>query len=513
LRNPFRASIASLALLALFASCDPNLGGGDPSTIVEEEHIIETDIPGGTRVSYYSASDVLLRYEDHFISDGHDIQVQYYSASGLLLYTYAYAWEDGQNVLIAYFDSQNRLSWYRAIEWAGPGLPSVIREYDAADILQWARRIEYGGGPEGDEEIMWVLYGPDLSVQSAVITVFDAESRPGMETSYQADEALLQASAVAPAAAARSLAAGPSTGATPRDIMALTLPVPPEMPLLALPNPDAMTIPVTGYRFWFYDAYGSTEVAFSADWFPLEAVRQDSRLGEAESASIEMEYYENGLPSRKRIYYGGVMALEASIEYDAIGFVTEVSTSGASLLLPLSYTLHYDDQHYVTRIDISSGDTLLQYFTYQYAGPVAPRSVSAARSFDPFSFLDDLLDANLTIRHYDGDNALVESFTVTALETGYGVRVDVNKPDGSLNGYYIVGYDEDGKRVSLSAHAANGTVTWSQSYGYAQYAGLFQAALEDAFQEAVVQYGRLSELYDLSGIEEMASAFMYDLLL
>jgi hypothetical protein len=500
------ALMAMLALVALFFSCNFDFDGNDDLNTEPELIEVRTDFTGGYRIEWFlpgtgGAADVLQRYEDHFVTGDRDVQVQYFNAAGAIQHTYLYQWTGEDNTLIAYFDAANALVWYRAMAYTD-GLVDVMREYDASASLQWARRYVYGGGADDAGLTLSALYASDLSLQEATVTLY-VDDLPSKETSYAAAEAIDEA--VAP----RTAVSGATGGPAPRAYLALTAPVPPAMPVLVLPDAETIVLPVTGYRFWFYDSMGTTELAFSPSWYPLSVARSDdSRI--PEDISVELEYDDANIPVEKRIYYGSHLALDAVVTYDEDGFPLTLATTGEALVAPLSYDVVYDDNKYVTRLNVTTAEgALLHYFTYDTEDfPDVPVTLDAAESFDIFGFYDGLLGADLYIHHYDGDGVEVERFHAYAAEGGSGVRIDVEDPadDYAVNGYFLALYDADGQRVSFASYSAAGLENWSYAYAYG-------ADYDAIVAEATLQYGRLSEMFDLSSIEELASAFWYDIIL
>jgi hypothetical protein len=489
------------AAVLLLSACDMSFITQD-TDLTDEAALIEetTDLPGGAghRVSWYiQEGHVLQYYEDHYVTDGKEVQIQRFSATNTLSYTYLMAYTGDNKTLLAYYSASNALVWYQAFTYTASNCVETIREYDAANALQWAGKYAYGSSAAPDKATVSATYASDFTLKAATITTFDATTgKPLEETSYALPEA------AASIAEARSVSA---SGASPRALLALTAPTVPALPATwDLPDPATISLPVSGHSLWFYDPFGTTAVAFSAAWYPLSVKRSDdSRL--TAPVTVDLSYDEQGRISGKTTRYGDVVALDATIEYEDASsfFPVRVDTTGRALYMPLVYDIAYDADHRPLTLTVSNADSVMARFDYEYAGPAVPTSVAALRSIDPFQFMDSLLTANLKIRQYDGDGILVETFNVVPVENG--VKVEVIWPDGSQHGYYLALNDSSGQTISLAAYSAAGAQLWINSYGYA-----------GAVEEAQAQFGRISEVIDvdLAGIGSMdGGSFLYDLLL
>ncbi|MBU0927994.1 MAG: hypothetical protein KKA67_09615 [Spirochaetes bacterium] len=495
--KPALGAIA-FALTMLLASCNFNfLGDADLSVSEDALRVVESEIPGGVRYSYYDSSDTLQYYEDRYSADGRVTQSERHAANGDLRYAYLYRYDAGGNkILTAYYDSSKALRWFQAYSFAGDRL-ETIAEYDAASALQWSRRYAYGDGTSGPLGEL---------VRSAS---FNAAGEPTAGSVYRYDggRAFLMTAYGGVSVAAAGASVSGSAQAS-RSLGDFAEPTTPAYSVPAIPSDDAFAaIGVSSYACWLRDAYGETQVSLDSAWYPTRVVREDSRLPDGKDVSVTIEWDSNRRISRKKSYYGSTLAFDVAMSYTPEGYPLRASTSGAALLLPLDYALAYEAGRPV-RLDVQSAGTTLQWFEYAYSGPPAPLSLEEARTVDPFAFLDGLATAGLKIRHYDGDDALVETIEFTA--EGTGLRLNVYDASGVLNGYYLAAYSGDSLIASLSSYDSAGAKHWGYEYGYADAASLADAA--GATLADFPELGRLSEAYITDDILDYAQGFVMDLL-
>lgn len=466
-----------IGLALALASC--NFGFLDDADLSGAGEVLReevTAITGGERHAFYNSADELQYYEDHYITAA-------------------------KTMLLAYYNASNELRWYRAFTYNGETF-ETIAEYDGADARQWSRRYQYGNGT--DAPLTAIAKAASFASDGtptgcAVYDEFDSSDRASFMTSYggvSCAVAGLSVAKAAPGVAARS---------TTRAIAPLKVPVAPVYAVPPIPDSPALdTLGVSGYTYWNYDSYGTSELSMDEDWYPVRVARVDSRV--AETVSMELSWSAGHRISRKMSYYGSTLALDVSMTYNDDGYPVQASTSGAAMLLPLDYELVYENG-VPARLNVSSNGSLLQWFKYEYTGAALPASLSAIRGIDPFALLDDLAESELTIEHYDGDDNRIETFEFLA--AGDDFRVNVRDSDNALNGYYLASYDAGGKIASLSAYDGADSLQWNNSYSYTD---LVEDAVLLSKAAGVSDFGRLAETYLTDDVQEYAKGFVMDLL-
>lgn len=85
---------------------------------------------------------------------------------------------------------------------------------------------------------------------------------------------------------------------------------------------------------------------------------------------------------------------------------------------------------------------------------------------DPFTFLGDMLTAGAAISEYDGDGALIETFSATSTTDGLTVEVrlptDAGEPGGDVNGRFQILYDDEGNCSSITAYGQDDEIAWRE---------------------------------------------------
>jgi len=532
------------AAATLLVSCTFDWPSGNNDLTEDTSSYTSTTETDATVEKVSSFKDeVLQSYEVRYIgdTDARTIdQVQYYSASGALKGSWVYARAaSGLVERAAYFDAESDLRYYNVYDYDDAGAVSAQYEYDGESVLQSARLYKKAdsGLSAGQLETV-AVFGPDATLQGGLQYYFLETSKTwNME--------------VALGSASSSLSGGitalnPTAGADSVDIAAetkleLTVPDLPTLPELAIPDFDALSasgqIAVSGYRFSYDDAYGNTLVALNQGWLPQSGSRKDTRL--AETISVELGYDDESRIVSKSTYYGSTLALKVVVTYattadGSISYIpVKVETTGAAMLLPLTYVIDYGPSHEVTALNVFSNDVQIRKLAYTYNGPVVPTTIEGLKSMDPFAFLSELLKSDIVIYDYDGDGKLIETFTPAVLydypgdaTIPTGVRVDVHaaKADGSdggdFTGAYTVAYDTAGNSVSLKSTDAAGNLVWTQETGNLSD---IVASLESVAPDVVAQASNLGSLVETwvpkdaqatasTVVSEIQSSFMYNLL-
>jgi len=472
------ALVFGLALALALASC--NFGFLDDADLSGTGEVLReevTTIIGGERHAFYNTADELQYYEDHYITAA-------------------------KTMLLAYYNASNELRWYRVFTYNGETF-ETITEYDGADARQWSRRYEYGDGSEvpATTVINAASFAADGTPSGCAMYEFDSSDRVSFLTSYGGVSC-----AVAGLSVAKSASSATARSAT-RAIAPLKVPGEIAYAVPSIPDAAALSaLGVSGYAYWNYDAFGSSELSMDKDWYPVRVARVDSRV--AKTVSMELAWSAGHRIIRKKSYYGSTLALDVSMEYTDDGYPLKASTSGAAMLLPLDYELVYAGG-VPARLNVSSNGSLLQWFKYEYTGAALPTSFPAIRGIDPFALLDGLAKSSLVIEHYDGDDLLIETFTFISNPATAVLKLEVENATGDSNGYYEAAYEGE-LIASLKAFNASGMEQWEYSYGYAE-------AMDDAAALAgavgiPADFGRLAETYLTDDIQEYAKGFVMDLL-
>jgi hypothetical protein len=294
----------------------------------------------------------------------------------------------------------------------------------------------------------------------------------------------------------------------------LVLPTVGTLPSPAIPDPASSGLPVAGYRFSLDDDHGNTLVALDENYYPLSGTRTDDRLDCA--VSVELEYDDENRIVRKETRYGSTLALGIAIAYqgDTL-YPVRVETSGKSMVMPLDYGIEYGENDEVVSVSVYSGDTRIRRFEYDYDAPVVdPPAPADIRGMDPFTFLGDMLTAGAAISEYDGDGALIETFSATS--TIGGLTVEVRLPNDEINGRFQILYDDEGNCSSITAYGKDGEVAWREEIS------LFTDMWDDletiaaGAYDSAIEYGTMVETMfpddPDATIAEVQSNFVYNLI-
>jgi len=459
-------------------------------------------------------------------------QIQSYTAMGKLKYSYQYTYTAaGYPETMAYYDAANALKWFYAFEYVTVGTAiklSAQYEYDAAGVLQWAKKYAWNDtGLATGELKSAVRFSQSSAIECSMNYYFLSDSKKwNMEISRGSGSASIGPGNTPSvySAGAKNSDSVPSHGRLP--LLSPSIPV---SPVLPVPSDLSSTgLLATGYRFQYEDTYGVSQVSLDKDWYPVLAYRTDSRIG-TDPLLVELSYDSAHRIVQKATSYGSTKALVVTVAYDKDNFPTSIGTSGAAMMLPLEYSVEYGTNHQIKKISVTSGGSLLRYFTYNYTAPTKPVVMPTSRSIDPFAFIDALLSSGVTICEFDGGDKPIEAFVSRqadpvpgATTTGVIFDVHIENPSGAVNGSFTVTIDSSGIPVALSSKKADGTELWNREFG-AQTVLLNRVKTEITdfpVKEKLTgfdnSYGRLLETY-LPATGETPSAgiaknFMYDLL-
>ncbi len=513
-----RTMLALLCAAITLSSCNWELSDDDADL---DDVVVTTQTETTATVEKVSTfkNGELSCYVVRYISDPAARTVdqeQFYKADGVLLYSWKYGRNaEGLVTTAAYYGSSGGLSHYYAYAYGTGDAVTVQAEYDSSGSLTWLRRYETNaaGGIETAAS-----FNVSLAMTGALKYYYIDETKGwNMEIAYGSDSGSLAGDVKVerPSACDATL-----DSIVAEERLELALPVVDSLPEPAIGDPASSGLPVSGYRFSLDDDNGNTVVSLDKDYFPLSGTRSDKRLDG--KVRVDLTYDDAKRIASKETYYGSTLALGISVEYlgDTL-YPTRVETSGKSMLMPLDYEIAYGDNREITSVGVFSGDTLVRSFDYAYAVPVvAPLSAREVRGMDPFAFLGDMLKAGVTISEYDGDGALIETFTGTSNATGVAVEVrlptDSGEPAGAVNGSFRITYDDEGNCSSIAAYAKDNEEVWREEISlFTDMWDDLETTATTAFDEAV-SYGSMVETMipenASSVIAKVQENFVYNLL-
>jgi hypothetical protein len=428
--------------------------------------------------------------------------MQHYAADGILGYSHAYDYNaNGDLTLDARYDGSSVLSCFNVTDYDSFNNVTSVRAYDGSSTLTSAYKYDFLTSAADALVSQWGTFNSASTVSSMTVNTYyaDAPTKLFYETSYAAAASDTASTAIA---AQRSAQAARSREVVAASKLSLTLPTVPAVPTLSL-STDGLS--VSGYTFYEYDDCGTSVLTLNSGYYPTNFLRKgDTRV--SKDINVALTWDSAGRIAEKLTTYGATSALDVQITYESAAsyFPTKIVTTGASLLVPLTYDIAYADSthHWPQRVSVSSNaGTLLQYFEYEYSGSDYTTLYNDAKSLDPFKFFDDVIKSVVKIKHYDGDGNLVENFVFSADTANRGLRVDVTSPADVANGYYFLGYDTAGNVASLSGYAADGTQTFAYTYD-----------CNSAINTVTQQAARYIE-YLPADATSIATNFLYDLLM
>jgi hypothetical protein len=476
------------------------------STTSDTLKALTTSFPGGYRVSYSNSSDVLQYYEDFFYASGSSElvdQMQHHAADSTLGYSHAYQFNDsGDPTLDARFDGSSALSCFNVTDYDSSKNVISVRAYNAHSSLVSAYKYDFLTATADALVSKWGTFDADQAISSMTVnTYYDYDpSKLFYEKSYVAATLITPSASVV--VGRKSLVSSLARAVTDPNRLSLSLPTPPTSPTMTFTT-DGLS--VSGYKLYEYDDCGSSVVNLDSNYYPTNFLRKgDTRV--SKDINVALTWDSAKRIAEKLTSFGATTALDVKITYENATsfFPVKIATTGASLLVPLTYDITYEDgtSHWPKRVSVSSNDgSLLQYFEYEYTGSDYTVLYNDAKSLDPFKFFDDVIKSVVKIKHYDGDGKLVENFVFSADTANNGLRVDVTTPDGQANGHYFLGYDTAGNVASLAGYSVDGTQTFAYTYD-----------CNAAISEITKQKARYIE-YLPANATSIATNFLYDLLM
>ncbi|HPA10203.1 MAG TPA: hypothetical protein PLV73_05205 [Treponemataceae bacterium] len=503
---------ALLFAAIMLMSCNWELSDDDASL---DDVVITTTTETAETVEKISTfkDGVLSSYVVRHISDSTARTVdqeQFYKADGTLKHSWKYGYNaEGLVTTTAYYDAAGDLLSYFAYAYGSGAVVTTQASYDAAGQLLWLRRYETNSA--GGIETAASYNGSEELTGALQYFYIDKQEGWNMEVAYGTDTGNLAGDVTVD---------DPVAGAVNTETLnaearlSLTLPVVGTLPSPAIPDPASSGLPVSGYRFSLDDDHGNTLVALDENYYPLSGTRTDDRLDCA--VSVELEYDDENRIVRKETRYGSTLALGIAIAYqgDTL-YPVRVETSGKSMVMPLDYGIEYGENDEVVSVSVYSGDTRIRRFEYDYDAPVVdPPAPADIRGMDPFTFLGDMLTAGAAISEYDGDGALIETFSATS--TIGGLTVEVRLPNDEINGRFQILYDDEGNCSSITAYGKDGEVAWREEIS------LFTDMWDDletiaaGAYDSAIEYGTMVETMfpddPDATIAEVQSNFVYNLI-
>lgn len=443
-------------------------------------------------------------------------QEQFYKADGTLKHSWKYDRNaEGLVTTTAYYGSSGALSLYFAYDYTADETVATQAHYSAAGQLLWLRRYETNsaGGIETAAS-----YDGSLVLTGALQYFYiDEQAGWNMEVAYGADSGSLTGDVTVDNPVAGTVNVATLDAEARLD---LVLPTVGTLPSPAIPDPASSGLPVSGYRFSLDDDHGNTLVALDENYYPLSGTRTDDRLDCA--VSVGLEYDDENRIVRKETRYGSTLALGIDIGYknDTL-YPVRVETTGKSMVMPLDYGIEYGANNEIVSVAVYSGNTRIRRFEYDYETPVVdPPAPADIRGMDPFTFLGDMLTAGAAISEYDGDGALIETFSATSTTDGLTVEVrlptDAGEPGGDVNGRFQILYDDEGNCSSITAYGQDDEIAWREEIS------LFTDMWDDletiaaGAYDSAIEYGTMVETMfpddPDATIAEVQSNFVYNLI-
>lgn len=485
------AAALAAAALALLASCTFDFLNGDDAD--EPAPVYHYTYNSDNTIMYCLDQDDVLQWSEHYTydADGNKLSLQRLSPSDELQYSYLYDWENGLNTVKAYFDGTGALRWYDHSIYQGDLLVRLC-EYDGNGELQWFAVYEYSGSGLKTQA---ARYDGDSALIDAFVWEYGAAETLVTEKSYDASGTLCakvthEWSVDGKETRRIVYELPPSTpGEAARGITGLTLPTPPDPPAVPVLTLSDRELQVASRRFWFYDAYGATDVTTRADYLPTAIVREDARL--AKAVTVALRYDEVGRILSKSTSYGDTEALRIVLTYaSASGYlVSHIESSGAAMLIPLEFDLTYDEAGLPTQVTIGYDTSVLFALSYDY------------NEADP-------LTHTITVR--EGDGSLYGCYVFSVAGDFLSGRIDVYTDEACTvsNGYYALAYNDDSQTVSFAAYSAAGDPVVQYQYGYEDLRGLGEQALMVAESKFGFQMDDVQGAYE--GVMEQIQAGDFD---
>ncbi|MDC7223896.1 MAG: hypothetical protein PQJ60_09160, partial [Spirochaetales bacterium] len=487
-------------MVVLFAGCNFDFltDSDDDSSSDGDDSYYETDSTLDTR-SYYESDGTLVWTEYYdFDTEGNCIFIKRVLASETVLWSKVYSW-DGDNLdLEAYYDDDNNLSWYKQTVWDGDNALQYI-EYDGSDNLQGYETWTYNGddtvataaGYDENEDLEWAYsYTYDSSGNRTEISVYDAaQARTAIVASeYDDDDRLTQETGYGDSSWDSSYESSYSEtcfevsyggiNTEDRNTDLLTVPTAPTAPVITTLTLGSGDLDYAWLFLKIYDDYGYTSATLNEDYYPVSLSRYAPDYLDG-ILQLEMDFSGDQLNS-KEITYDGESILALAFDFDSLGRLTYLETSGEALLLPLDYSVTYYDSGVPESLTIATSGVDLQTLTFDY-GTI---------DLDTLSF-DTYLENIATIHQYDGDDEYVAYYVFTYgtpdTEGSYALTLTVYDAQGTEddsddveNGTIVLEYDADDFLASLSSFDSDGNSYWAYEYGYTDLVEDVTSAVEDA---------------------------------
>ncbi len=438
------------------------------------------------RKSALDCEENLLWWEKYvFNADENRTGVQRYLPKGetnnygddSIQWTKLFDWDREYVSLEAYFlptsttppQNDHELQWYSRFSYDISGNLLMKANYDARGQFQWFEAREYSDTGQVVNKARYTEAGPSSAEGEWFYTFeFDDQDRETLQKKYLPGD-LTTPTVTIPEAVSPQLQQGSAH--------AFDIPLPTSESLTPLPDtpsfgsPETQGWALTWTKKTWHRENGQFSMKYDTGNKPLELELSSEELeGEIK---IALAYDEKDRPKSKITTYQGTEVLNLGFDYTSAGLVEKVTTSGASLLVPLDYEITYDENNLPTRIDINKDDTTLQYFEYTYQSTDTDGGPTIVDQYlDPLSFGGKVA----SITQYDGDGNQIGIYSFTYDDINEEIRIEAQEYDNESDtylskGYFLIKLGEengpaDGKPVVFSSYNKDDERVWYYEYEY-----------------------------------------------
>ena len=389
------------------------------------------------RRTYLKSNDQLVHSEYYTYTDNDDVklQVRYNSSDELVWYLDHYYDSADRLVKKVNYDADDNVQWFEIYEYTGENIvfEARINPNNTPETV-WAYKYVYDSN---DNVLRKYTFDSGKAVVNYTVSTYNSDDQVTLELYYEVAE---------------------------DSSRALTLPNPPAAPATEITSADfsinGVSLPLSWKKMYLYDDYGHTMMKVDgATSYPLEMFRTDNRL--TNNITIAITYDESNRPISKLTTYGITEVLLIEIEYNSDSLMSRISTSGRSLIVPLTYTLDYNDSNLPERFSIYQDTNLLHYFTYEYADELNTIDFSTS-AFDLLQIEGKIA----SIGQYDGDNNHLGNYNFVYNNQNTEITVNVVKANGDSNGKFVLSKDENGNVVKFESFDKNGDIVWHYEYDF-----------------------------------------------
>jgi len=464
-----------LLILVILSGCTLNFldSDDDPS---EGGNYSVYDSQTDTKYTYDSDDNLLWSDVYDFNASGQCILMKHLLPSGTVLWSYVYSWNNDNVEIEAYYNNENELSWYNQFIYNSSNQVIEQANYDGTGTLQWFKSFTYTtAGNElqtarfsSSSALEWAYdYTYDGSDRLTVSSAYDDSSdriayisyeyeggspfrilkKTGYGTTHRTDTFKTEC-------AGFSFPTYGGVNTTDRNTSSLSVPTAPTAPIIPV---ITLTDTVFGSHqwmsLWVYDSFGYSTVSLNSDNLPVYMKREAPDYLDDLPIEVELTYSETKVIS-KTTTYNNQEVLKLEFTYNG-NYLISMNTTGVSLIIPLRYDFTYDANHFPESISIYNESTMLQKFVYEYS--VDTGTITDLKDFAKLG--------EPTIRHYDGDNSLIESFVFDYNDVDT-ISVTVTNAQNIPNGSFHLVYDANDNVTSLSSYDSADNQLWKYSYSY-----------------------------------------------